>query len=150
MSVKLFLMSSYVLYFGREFRELTLFLFYGTEFHVVFSSRKWFRTEFQVFAFCSTKWNSELFSHLWNGSERNSESFLFHRTAGIPPEQINCSFYYIFCGIIFCRKLLTLVTQSTCCCVQAIFLGLENKNTLFLVMVNSALFNDAFKALNLF
>ncbi len=51
--------------------------------------------------FCSTERNSELFSLPRNGSERNSKSFLFHGTAGIPPEQTNCSDYSVFRGIIF-------------------------------------------------
>jgi hypothetical protein len=33
------------------------------------------------------------FSLQRNGSERNSESFLFRGTAGIPPEQTNCPVY---------------------------------------------------------
>ncbi len=45
--------------------------------------------------------NSEHFSPLRNTSERNSENFLFRRTAGIPPEQTNCSVYSVFRGIIF-------------------------------------------------
>jgi hypothetical protein len=39
--------------------------------------------------------NSEHFSPLRNGSEQNSDIFLFRRTAGIPPEQANCSVYCI-------------------------------------------------------
>jgi hypothetical protein len=53
------------------------------------------------FYFCSIVQNSEHFSPLQNGSERNSESFLFRGTAGIPPEQTNCSVYSVFRGIIF-------------------------------------------------
>ncbi len=53
------------------------------------------------FYFCSTVQNSEHFSHLWNGTEWNSESFLFCGTAGIPPEQTNCSVYSVFRGINF-------------------------------------------------
>jgi hypothetical protein len=106
-----------------------LFLFHGTEFQVVFSSAEWFGKEFQVFAsifvprngipscllfrgmvqnriprvgflFCSMVQNSEHFSPLLNDSERNSESFLFRGTAGIPPEQTNCSVHSVFRGII--------------------------------------------------
>jgi hypothetical protein len=40
--------------------------------------------------------------------------------------------------------------ESTCCCVQARFLGMENKKTLFLVKVYSVLFHNVCKALNLF
>ncbi len=120
------------------FLSMLLFLFHWTEFWVGFSSEEWFGTEFQLFApifvprngipncflfrgmvqngiprvcfyFCSTAQNSWHFFPLWNGSERNFESFLFRRTAGIPPEQINSSVYSVFRGIIFCRKLPTLV-----------------------------------------
>ncbi len=41
--------------------------------------------------FCSTVQISKHFSPLQNGSERNSESFLFRETARIPQEQTNCS-----------------------------------------------------------
>jgi hypothetical protein len=103
---------------------------FGTEFQVVVSSAEWFGTEFQVFAyifvpwngipscflfrgmvqngirsvcfqFCSMVQNSEHFFPLQNGSERNSKNILFRGTAGIPPEQTNCSVYSIFRGIIF-------------------------------------------------
>jgi hypothetical protein len=53
------------------------------------------------FYFCSMVQNSENSSPLRNGSERNSESFMFRGTAGIPPEQTNCSVYSFFRGIIF-------------------------------------------------
>jgi hypothetical protein len=49
--------------------------------------------------------NSEHFSPLRNGSERNSESFLFRGTAGMPPEQSNCSVYSVFRGIIFLSEI---------------------------------------------
>jgi hypothetical protein len=61
------------------------------------------------FYFCSTERNSELFSLPRKGSERNSESFLFRGTAGIPSEIPICSSYFIFRGIMFCRKFPTLV-----------------------------------------
>ena len=54
-------------------------------------------------------WNSELFSLPGKGSERNSERFLFRGTAGIPSEIPICSGYFIFRGIMFCRKFPTLV-----------------------------------------
>ncbi len=54
--------------------------------------------------FCSTVPNSEHFSLSWNGSEQNSQSFLFCGTAGIPPEQTNCS---VYSALFFCRKLPT-------------------------------------------
>jgi hypothetical protein len=47
------------------------------------------------------EWNSEHFNLPGKGSERNSESFLFRRTAGIPPELTICSVYSVFRGIIF-------------------------------------------------
>jgi hypothetical protein len=62
------------------------------------------------FYFCSMVQDFKYFSPLRNRSERNFENFLFRGTAGIPPEQTNCSVYSIFRGIIFCRKLPTLVT----------------------------------------
>jgi hypothetical protein len=43
---------------------------------------------------------SKHFSPLQNGSERNSENILLRGTAGIPPEQTNCSVYSVFRGII--------------------------------------------------
>ncbi len=55
--------------------------------------------------FCFMAKNSEHFSPLRNGSERNSENFLFRGTAGIPPEQINCSVYSVFRGIIFLSEI---------------------------------------------
>ncbi len=56
------------------------------------------------FYFCSLVQNSKPFSPLQNGSERNSESFLFRGTAGIPPEQTNCSIYSVFRGKFFVRN----------------------------------------------
>ncbi len=44
------------------------------------------RNSVSSFYFCSPEWNSKLFSLPRKGSERNSESFLFCRTAGIPSE----------------------------------------------------------------
>jgi hypothetical protein len=57
--------------------SLSLFLSYGTEFRVVFSSGVQNRFMRVCFYFCSMAQNSEHFSPLRNGSERNSESFLF-------------------------------------------------------------------------
>ncbi len=51
--------------------------------------------------FCSTERNSKLFSLPRKCSERNSESFLFRGTAGIPSEITICSVYSVFRGIIF-------------------------------------------------
>jgi hypothetical protein len=57
------------------------------------------------FYFCSMAQNSKHSSLLGNGSERNSESFLLRGTAGIPPEQTNCSVYSVFRGIIFLSEI---------------------------------------------
>jgi hypothetical protein len=51
------------------------------------------------------EWNSEHFYLPWNGSERNSESFLFRGTAGIPSELTICSGYSVFRGIIFLSEI---------------------------------------------
>jgi hypothetical protein len=59
----------------RNSESLLLFLFYGTEFCVVFYSAEGFRTEFR--------------------------GFLFRGTAGIPAEITICSVYSVFRGIIF-------------------------------------------------
>jgi hypothetical protein len=101
---------------------------------VVFSSAEWFGTEFREFAsifvprngipscflfrwrvrkrilrlwfyFCSTERNSELFSLPRKCSERNSESFLFRGTDGIPSEITICSVYSVFRGIIFLSEI---------------------------------------------
>ncbi len=53
------------------------------------------------FYFSSTVQNSEHFTLPRNCSERIFESYLFRGTAGIPPEQTNCSVYSVFHGIIF-------------------------------------------------
>ncbi len=67
------------------------------------------------FFFCFTVQNSQLFSPLRNSSKRNSESFLFRGTPGIPQEQTNCSVYSVFRGIIFfvgnCQPYSTLPPQ---------------------------------------
>ncbi len=76
------------------------------------------RNSESYFYFCSTEPNSELISLSRNGSEQNSESFLFRGTAGIPPEQTICSVYSVFRGIIFCRKLPTLNTHLNSSLVQ--------------------------------
>ncbi len=57
--------------------------------------------------------NSEYFSPLRNGSERNSENFLFRGTAGIPPEQTNCSVYSVFRRIIFLSEIANPILQRT-------------------------------------
>ncbi len=151
MSVKLFL-KSYVLYFRTEFLELALFfvLWNGIPRCFLFRGMVQNRIPSVCFYFCSTEWNLELFSLLWNGLERNSESFLFRVTAGIPPEQTNCSIYYIFHRIIFLSEIANPSYTVHLLLCPSNFFRHGNKNTLFLVMVYSALFNDSFKALNLF
>jgi hypothetical protein len=65
------------------------------------------------FYFCSTVENSEHFSLPRNGSELNSESFLFRGTAEIPPEQTNCSVYSVFRGVIFLSEIANPSRAST-------------------------------------
>jgi hypothetical protein len=59
--------------------SILLFLFYGTEFRVVFSSAEGFGTEFR--------------------------RFLFRGTAGIPSEISLCSVFSVFRGIIFLSEI---------------------------------------------
>ncbi len=102
-----------------SFREFFLLLYHAMEFRVVFSSAEWFGIEVQEFAsifvprneipscflfcrrvpmelwelasiFVSSERNSELFSLPRKDLERNSESFLFCGTAGIPSEIAIC------------------------------------------------------------
>jgi hypothetical protein len=56
------------------------------------------------------EWDSEHFYLLWNGSERNSESFVFRGTAGIPPELIICSVYSVFRGKNFLSEIANLTS----------------------------------------
>ncbi len=106
---------------------------------VVFSSAEWFGTEFREFAsisvprngipscflfrwkvwkgiprVCFYSWstgrNSELFSRLRKGSERNSENFLFRGTAGIPSEITICYVNSVFRVIIFLSEILNLIS----------------------------------------
>jgi hypothetical protein len=67
----------------------------------LFGGMVWNKIPRVCFYFCSTVQNSEL-SLSQNGWER---SFLFRRTAEIPPEQTNC-----FVQTVFCRKLPTLTS----------------------------------------
>ncbi len=48
-----------------------------------------------------------------HGSERNSVSFLFHETGGIPTKQWSFPSCFVFREIIFCSKLGTLVYCRT-------------------------------------
>jgi hypothetical protein len=53
-------------------------------------------------------WNPSIFLYLpLNGSERNSERFLFRKTDGIPTEGNKISFCFVFGGNFFFRKLAT-------------------------------------------
>ncbi len=107
--------------FGTEFREFAS-MFFSTEWNSEHFSPLWngsernsesflFRGLVQnrfprvCFYFCSVVQSSEHSSPLQNGSERNSESFLFRGTAGIPPEQTNCSVYSVLHGIIFLSEI---------------------------------------------
>ncbi len=78
---------------------LSIFLFHGTVRN---------RIPRNCFFFRCTAQNFEHFSLPRNGLERNSETYLFHGTARIPPEQTNCSVYSVFLWI-FCRTLPTLI-----------------------------------------
>ncbi len=70
--------------FGTEFRE----------FVSIFVPRN--RIPSCLLLFCSMEQNFEHFSPMRNGLERNSDSFLFRGTAGIPPELIICSIFSVF------------------------------------------------------
>jgi hypothetical protein len=70
------------------------------------------QTEFREFASMFYDKEFRAFFSSGNCSERNSESFLFHGTAGIPLEQTNSSVYSDFHRIIFCRKLPTYRNHS--------------------------------------
>ncbi len=72
---------------------------FGTEFQS-FLFWKWFGKEFQGFIIANVlEWNG--FSLPRNGSERNSEVFLFRETDGIPTELPSVPSCFIFRGIIF-------------------------------------------------
>jgi hypothetical protein len=64
---------------GKNSKSLLLFLFHCRKFRTFLCFTKWFGAD--------------------------SESFLFRRTAGIPPEQTNCSVYSVFRGIIFLSEI---------------------------------------------
>ncbi len=64
------------------------------------------------FYFCSTAQNSVYFYLPHNGLEWNSESFLFRGTAEILQEQTNCCVFSVIHGMIFCRKLPTLLAKG--------------------------------------
>ncbi len=116
--------------FRTKSRKFASIFIQRTEFRIVFSSGEWFGIECREFAsifvprygipsifllrgkvrngiprvcfyFCSMVWNSEHFSFPWNGSEQNSKSFRFRRTAGISSEQTICFIYSTFHGINF-------------------------------------------------
>jgi hypothetical protein len=72
-----------------------------------------FRTEFREFAFIFVPQYTIPSIFLLCGMVRNgSEGFLFRGTAGIPPEQTNCSIYSVYRGKFFCRKLPTLLIME--------------------------------------
>ncbi len=76
------------------------FLFYGTEFRVVFSSAEWFITEFWEFDSIFVPQYRIPSIFLFFGMVRN-ESILFRGTAGNPLEQTTCSVYSVFWGILY-------------------------------------------------
>ncbi len=80
---------------------------FGTEFRVVFFYAEWFRMEFRAFASNFVPWYRipSIFFPLRNGSEQNSKNFLFRGTAGILPEQSNCSVYSVFRWINFMSEI---------------------------------------------
>ncbi len=91
--------------------SLLFFLFHGTQFRAVFSSAKCYGTKSRkfastVFLFNGTEFRA--FSLPRNGSDRNSESFLIRRTAGIPSE---ITIYFVY-PVFFCRILPTLYQGS--------------------------------------
>ncbi len=62
-----------------------------------------------IFSFAEDSERNFGSSFYFCSTERNSERFLFRGTAGIPSEIPICSGYFIFRGIMFCRKFPTLV-----------------------------------------
>ncbi len=83
------------------------------------------------FQFCSMVQISEHFSPLRNGFGTEFREFSVPRnsrnSAGIPPEQTKCSVYSVFSGIIFCRKLPTLVMNSWSQTVYSTYTGFCQK-----------------------
>jgi len=100
--------------FGTEFREFasTFVPRNGIPSCFLFRGMVQKRIPRVCFYFCSMVQNSEHFSPLRNGSEGNSESFLFRGTAGIPPEQTNCSVYSVFRGIIFLSEIANPIVEG--------------------------------------
>ncbi len=82
----------------------SLLLFWFTERNsscFLFRWKVWKGIPRVCFYFCSTERNSELFSLLQKGSERNSESFMFRETAGIPSEITICSVCSVFSAELY-------------------------------------------------
>ncbi len=129
---------------------------FGMEFWTFFLFRKWFRTEFggffssengtkrncEVFSIPKIVWNgiprfissandsdqnSEGFSLPRNGSEQNSKVFLFHKTGGIPTEPPPVPSCSVFCVVIFCRKMATVM--STRCYFCSVVVEPQTKPT---------------------
>jgi hypothetical protein len=100
--------------FGTKFWEFTTIIVprNGMLSWFLFRWMVWNRIPSVCFYFCSTDPNSELFSLPRNGSERNSESFLFRGTAAIPPEETNCSVYSVFRGIIFLSEIANPIVEG--------------------------------------
>ena len=96
------------------------------------------RNSKSFFYICSTEQNSELFSLPRKGSERNSESFLFRGTAGIPSEIPICSGYSVFREIFFCWKFLTLVLSPPDILLESCGLFSEWLLILYLVKLSNS------------
>ncbi len=88
-----------------EFREFLHFLFHGTDFRLFSLPR---RVQSGIPRVTSNLFHGTEFWIVFSsvdGSELNSESFLFRRTAGIPSEIHICSSYSVFRGIIFLSEI---------------------------------------------
>ncbi len=88
--------------------DLLLYLLHRTEFRVVVFSAECFRTEFREFVlfFCQA---TEFWAFFLCRMVRHGIPRVFSSAEQPEPEQTFCSFYSAFCGIIFLRKLPTLV-----------------------------------------
>jgi hypothetical protein len=97
----------YETYFGREFQEFASIFVPRNGIPSCFFFRGIVQNGIPrvFFYLCSMLQNSEHFSPLRNGSEQNSESFLFRGTHGTLPEQTNCSVYSVFRRIIFLSEI---------------------------------------------
>jgi hypothetical protein len=95
------------MFHGSELQEFaSIFVpWYRTEFRAFLSSAEWFGTEFREFASIFVPLYRIPRIYLFQGMVWNSESFPFHGTARIPPEQTNVSVKAVFRGIIFMSEI---------------------------------------------